>query len=287
METKTNWKNLGQRLTARIRLRTYPLGFKFIKDLAELDRIEAVQKPEFKRTVCQIIGSARWLGKAWSTTGEDQLCQWGGWCLGICPHAPETYASGVAYTCTGMRIAHVPEARRILDALPKIKDQYAAFVVMALDGGTAADHITFDPDLVIIYGEPQQLADIILPSCAALGLPALSSRILGDTGICADGIAAAFITGEPKFFLPCIGDRAYGGTLPSESAVVYPAAAFNEQVLERIEKFSFAQSQILEAALGACPEIVQRMEAHSSLIDPLSKGTPLLPGVPRLKDQAH
>lgn len=272
-----DWKNLSDRVVKLVGLRTKPLGFKFFKSADELKGIEGIARPAFKRTVCQFIGSARYLGQAWGATAEDQFCQAGAWTLGVFPDTPEAFATGELYTDTVLGIATPEAARRIADGLPKNKDKFEAFAVMPLDGGAVAEQITFEPDLVIIYGEPGQLGLLTMTTCAALGIPAFRGRILGDTGICADGIPACWNSGECTFFLPCIGDRAYGGALTSEVAIVFPADKFNDAVVSNMEKLSFPLNWTLSAPLGAYTAAIQLMTLMGASTYPLTKGTPLIP----------
>jgi len=272
-----NLKELSQRLVAHLGLATKPLGFKFIKHADELKDIKGIKRSSFKRPLCQFVGSARYQGRGWGVLPEDQLCHWGAWCAGVFPEFPEAIISGCLYKDKFLDIADDDTARMLASALPKVAEKYDAFAVMPLDGGRASDGITFEPDLVIIYGEPGQIGNLMIPACAALGIPAIEGRMLGDTGICADGIAASWNSGQPRFFLPCIGDRAMGGALPSEVTVVFPAAMFNEKVVSNVEKLKFAPNWLLEAPAGACPEILSLMEAMSASTFPLSRGTPLVP----------
>ena len=272
-----DWKNLSDRVVKLVGLRTKPLGFKFLKSADELKDIEGIQRPAFKRTFCQFIGSARWLGKAWGATAEDQLCQWGAYTVGVFPVEPEALTSGELYCEAVLNIANRQQAKMLADGLPRNKDRFEAFAVMPLDGGIAAKQITFEPDLVIIYGEPGQLGMLIIPLCAALGIPAIKARILGDTAICADGIPAAWNDGEPKFILPCIGDRGFGATLPTEVAMILPADMFNEEVVSNMENLSFPPNWILQAPLGACAEVRGLLIAMAASSFPLERGTPLIP----------
>jgi uncharacterized protein (DUF169 family) len=282
---RQDWKDLSRRLTFHLKLATHPLGFKFIRRSGDMAQIEGLGRSEFKRPLCQFIGSARYLGKAWAVTPEDQLCQWGGWCAGVFPDIPESIISGCLYSDRFLNIADGDTARQISAALPKNEEHFEACAIMPLDGGTAADGITFEPDQVIIYGEPAQIADLIMPACAALGLPAIEARILGDTAICADGIAASWNSGQPRFFLPCIGDRALGGALPSEVAVVFPAVMLTEAVVSNVERLNFSPNWNLEAPVGASPEIRKLMQAMAASTFPLDRGTPIIPEATKEKEQ--
>jgi len=272
-----DWKNLSDRVVRLVGLRTKPVGFKFLKSADELKGIEGIARPAFKRAMCQFIGSARWLGRAWGATAEDHLCQWGAYTAGVFPVEPEALASGMLYAEAVLNIANPQQAKMLADGLPRNKDKFEAFAVMPLDGGIAAEQITFEPDLVIIYGEPGQLGLLIMPLCAVLGIPAIPARILGDTAICADGIPACWNTGEPKFILPCIGDRAFGGTLFSEVAMVLPADKFNDAVVSNMEKLSFPPNMILQAPLGACAEVRGLLTVMAASSFPLDRGTPVIP----------
>ena len=282
----TDWKRVSDGLVSTLLLKTKPIGFKFLKRAEEINEIEAIQRSEFKRTVCQYLGSARYLGKAWGATTEDQFCQSGAWKLGVSPYVPDVYAEQGLYGDKLLNIADSETAKLMVDQLPKNKDSFEAFAVMPLDGGQVADQITFEPDLIIIYGEPGQLGPLVLAACAALKMPAFSGRFLGDTGICADGIPASWNSGEPKLTLPCIGDRAFGGTQTTEVAVVFPAEKLNEDVLENVQKSSIPMQMGLDAPLGASPEIVglQKLMGSSEFeID--AKGTPLVPERNSKKDE--
>jgi uncharacterized protein (DUF169 family) len=273
-----DWKDLSDKLASALLLKTKPIGFKFLKKAEEINEIEGIQRSEFKRTVCQYLGGVRYLGQAWAATAEDQFCQSGAWKLGVSPYVPDIYAEQGLYGDKLLNIADSETAKLMVDQLPKNKDNFQAFAVMPLDGGRVADQITFEPDLVIIYGEPGQLGPLVLGACAALRIPAFSGRFLGDTGICSDGIPASWNSGEPKLFLPCIGDRAFGGTQTNEVAVVFPADKFNEDVVRNVQKSSIPMQMGLDAPLGASPEIVglQKLMGSSEFqID--EKGTPLVP----------
>ena len=273
-----DWKDLSDRLMSTLQLRTKPIGFKFLNKAEEIDEMQGIQRSQFKRTVCQYLGSARYLGKAWAATTEDQFCQSGAWKLGVSPYVPDVYAEQGLYGDKLLNIADPETAKMMVDQLPKNKDSFEAFAVMPLDGGVVADQITFEPDLVVIYGEPGQIGPLVLAACAALKMPAFSGRFLGDTGICSDGIPAAWNSGEPKFFLPCIGDRAFGGTQMSEVAVVFPADKFNEDVVSNVARSSIPMQMGLDAPLGASPEITGLQKLMGSSEFPIDeKGTPLVP----------
>jgi len=273
-----DWKGLSNRVAFAAGLETRPLGFKFFKEEGDLKNISALKRSGFKRTVCQYVGSARYLGKAWAATAQDQLCQVGAWCLGVFPHAPESFLSGELYaTDKVVKVADAETAKKMVEEFPKNKDRFEAFAVMPLDGGTAAGSITFEPDLVIIYGEPGQLGPMIFATCGALGIPAFEGRGLGEVALCSDGLAACWNTGEPKFFMPCIGDRAFGGTSKSEAAIVIPADKFNEAVVGNIEKMRFPRNWGLEAPLGASADVSGLMRLAQASDVPLDQGTPLLP----------
>ncbi len=273
-----NWKDLSDRVVSVLRLKTPPLGFKFFEKAQELESVKGLERSTFKRTVCQFLGSARYLGRAWGATTDDQFCQSGAWKLGVSPHVPDVYAEQGLYGDKLLNIASAETAKKMVDQLPKNKDQFGAFAVMPLDGGRVAKQITFEPDVIIIYGEPGQIGPLVMAACGALDIPAFTGRILGDTGICGDGIPACWNSGEPKFFLPCIGDRAFGGTQANEVALVFPAEKFGEKIVENLEKGTVPPQMGLDAPLGACPDIVGLQKLMGASTFPIDeKGTPLIP----------
>ena len=67
-----NWKNLGQTLEELLRLQTYPLAVKFVKDESEFP--EKVRRPEQKIAICQALTISRRWGWTMGVTEDDSGC---------------------------------------------------------------------------------------------------------------------------------------------------------------------------------------------------------------------
>ncbi len=264
MKKEVDLKRISERLTSFLKLKSSPVGFKFFKSEHDL----ALERPKFKMPVCQIIGNARWNKKVLGATADDMLCHYGAACIGLMDK-PEWLKTGEFYI--ELKVTEDPEvAKAIADGIPKIEKKVEAFAVGPLES------ITFNPDLVIIYGDTEQIMRLITTTCGALKIPRLTMSVLGDTGICGDGIPQAFNTKKPVVFVPCIGDRAYANVTASELAMVFPASVVNEELVDHVEMMDYqlpTPRRNLFAPLGAVEEVMERFVKVS--VRSMDTGTPL------------
>jgi len=82
----------------------------------------------------------------------------------------------------------------------------------------------FDPDLVIVYGNPAQILVLIQAANYGYGegIPSLSTGRFG----CADWIAGVAQVGECRFVIPCSGERVFAGTQDHELSFMIPRDRF-------------------------------------------------------------
>ena len=88
----------------------------------------------------------------------------------------------------------------------------------------ALERCEFDPDLVIVYGNPAQI--LVLVHAANYGHgEGVSSASTGRFG-CADWIAGVPGSEECRYAIPCSGERVFAGTQDHEMSFMIPSSCF-------------------------------------------------------------
>jgi uncharacterized protein (DUF169 family) len=202
-----------------IRPQSFPVGFKFVKA-----RDEVPEKTRFVPdiTICQAYNLARKYG--WTVFfGIETTCPLGVVSFGFA-EPDELYTSGkLAYDAgyaENMEVAPLFE-----EVIPKLQERFEGCIVAPLSRMK-------EVDFVAVYGTPAQILRLIHAVLHSRG-GGLETRIRGR-GACSE-LLEAYIDGEPKFILPCYGDRLFGLTQDSEVAFSFPFS-MAEEIAENLEK---------------------------------------------------
>jgi uncharacterized protein (DUF169 family) len=92
--------------------------------------------------------------------------------------------------------------------------------------------IDFDPDVVLVFGNPAQVMRLVTGALWESG-GYIHSRYSGRTD-CADEVIETMQTGKPQVILPCYGDRIFGQTQDHEMAFSLPWS-FAQTLVEGLE----------------------------------------------------
>ncbi|MGH7358005.1 MAG: uroporphyrinogen decarboxylase family protein, partial [Candidatus Rokuibacteriota bacterium] len=173
---------------------------------------------------CQVIDMARRYGWTIALTRDDSICSLGITALGF-DRPTHLYNSGTL--CEGMYTATKEAGARSEAAVDKFAPgAYHALLVAPLD------RATFEPDVVVVYGNPAQVMRLTQAALWKTG-GRLASSFQGRI-VCADIIVTTMETGQPQVILPCSGDRIFGQTQDHEMAFAIPWARMPE-ILEGLE----------------------------------------------------
>lgn len=183
-------KQANETLNFYIRPQTFPLALKLCKSEAELP--EKVRMPVrdlgYQIALCQGIGIARRYGWTLAIGKDDQCCAGGAMSMGFMSEAQ----------------ASVPtNAEKTLDV-----GKYSHLLVAPLQSAT------FEPDVVVIYGNSAQAMRLVQAASPAFGQGI--SAVASGAGDCGDIIARTSKSGECQFILPSGGDRVFGSTQDNE-----------------------------------------------------------------------
>ena len=211
-----NFKETADFIRNELRLKTFPLSVKFLKDEAAFP--EKTRRPSVvlkKRiTICQGVTMARNYGWTIGLTREDLICVPAMIAFGF-SGAPDQVKS------LGGLFGEVDFSRDdktgILEAESMVllkNNEYEAIAIAPLQKGL------FDPDTVIFYGNPAQVMRMIQAVVYQE-----SRRIKGNFGgkvECAEYLIAPFKTNTPRVVIPGMGDRIFSMTQDDEMVFSMP-----------------------------------------------------------------
>ncbi|TXT58189.1 MAG: hypothetical protein BAJALOKI2v1_420011 [Promethearchaeota archaeon] len=221
-QTLEDYRNAGNELYDKLRLLTYPVAIKFIKDYNEIPKkAQQPSKLNQQLSLCQSFTMARRWGAFVAMTFEDNACvtsslvhQW--------KKVPmeDIIESQVISEYHKDKQAELIVQSQLKDLATKenynkIKD-HKGFVVSPL-------HKTYkEPDIVLIYGDPAQITHIV-HSLTYEGKHLVQSPFIGYGESCIKGVLVPYLTGDPQIVLPGTGDRTLSLTKEEEMAIGLPA----------------------------------------------------------------
>ena len=219
-ETKmTDWAELTREMERLLHLRTYPVAYKRLEKVEELEKIPKVRRFDRNFTFCQI----------------PTLVRRGGWTIGVtrdnlgerCARInglAATTEEEVSREATGFAttwFSTVEEARKQMAVYPLVPPG-EALVLAPLASGK------FDPDVILIYGNPAQLM-LLMNGLQFKDYERFQFFFIGE-GACADGLAQCYTSGKPALAIPCLGERRFGGVTEDELVLALPPGMMGKAV---------------------------------------------------------
>ncbi len=192
-----------------LRLRTFPVGLKFVRKKEELKNIKRLKMHE--GTLCQAVSAARTFGWSLGVVAEGLMTI----CSGVfgLAESPEKVKDGTLRQLAWC--GKKEDAKKFEDSIPRIPlGKYEAILIGALSGGL------FDPDVVLFYGNPAQMI-FVINALQYEDYERLGFYCVGESS-CADSIVQCFLSGKPALSIPCFGERRYGHAQDDELAIAIP-----------------------------------------------------------------
>ncbi len=207
-------KELNEVLHKYVKLQTYPVGVKLVESESEVPFRAKRPKRDFghRITTCMAYNIARRQGWVIATFFDDLNCIPGIFVVGM-KEMPEYYTEG--HACAGFYTKTLEAGRKTESETPRLPVHPNRGLVFA-----PLHRCEFDPDLVIIYGNPAQVNLLI---CAALYHQ--GGRLQGSASgrlDCSDMIVQTLIDDECQFVVPCNGDRIFSMVDDNEMAFTIP-----------------------------------------------------------------
>jgi uncharacterized protein (DUF169 family) len=218
-------KEMDAQLNKYLRLATFPIGVKLLREPEDLNNIQFLKTPEEKVALCQIFSYARYYGWTMGCVNEDNVCPLADITIGF-EESSKLFEEGAFFV--GRYNETKEAAVKTAATIQKLEfDKFKAIVAGSLN------RIDFEPDLILIWGNSAQIMRIIQGYLWKRG-----GRISISTfcdGVCADTISTALITGELQIAFPCLGDRRYGMATDTDLIASIPFNLIDE-ILEGLEK---------------------------------------------------
>ncbi|NLI82719.1 MAG: DUF169 domain-containing protein [Deltaproteobacteria bacterium] len=222
-----NYKDFSEEITRLIRPQSYPLGLKLVKSGGQLPE-DATRPSKYgvRISLCQWTNMARRWGRPLGVVAEDINCTPCLAALGLkrmeSSRALSQYFLEMGYMDS---IELAEKAVRGLDPIPA--GEFAGVAVFPLEMASV------DPDVVLIYGNPAQMARLAAGYLYHSG-ELIESRTTGFGISCLSAVKPNF-TGKPAFVHPGRGERILAGTDESEMFLTLPASSC-ESLLDGLRK---------------------------------------------------
>ncbi len=206
------WSQWTRRMEHYLRLKTFPVGLKMLEDPEDLGKNPWLRRTPEKLTFCQMITIVRTFDWTIGGTADDLVPP-------VCPSVlglaeiPDFVADGTMRSVVWLeKKEDAAMCEHVMKRIPPGK--YNAFMLAP----TAYD--PFVPDIVLIYGNPAQMALMI----NAIQFDRYERMVFYSVGesSCSDVIARCFVDRVPALSIPCYGERRFGHAQDDELAIGLP-----------------------------------------------------------------
>lgn len=222
-----DYKCFSEDITRLIRPQSYPLGMKLLKDLNTFPE-KAVRPSKYgiRISLCQWTTMARRWGRILGAVADDINCTPCLAALGLKRmennNALSEYFLDMGYLDS---IELAEKATRELDPIPP--GEIGGIVFFPIEMAPV------EPDVVLIYGTPSQMARLAAGHLYHHG-ELIESKTTGFGLSCLAAVKPHF-TGKPAFVHPGRGERILAGTDESEMLFTFPAK-YCESLLDGLKK---------------------------------------------------
>lgn len=221
-----NVAEINEKLNQYLRPATFPVAVRMLISDEEVAKEREGQKTrQILMPVCQGISLSRRYGWRVILGAEDMSCPYAAVILGFVSPKPEFLDGSI----------EVPYWVKTKEARSKIarnvaKLEYGRYKAVLSAPLATAD---FDPQLVVIYGNPAQMMRLV-QSCIYLTGEPVVSQSYATVG-CSSYISRVILTGECQFILSGAGDRIFAATQDHEACFSIPMSKM-EGVLKGLEE---------------------------------------------------
>jgi len=221
-----NLKEVNEALNFYVRPQTFPVAVRMCQSSEELPDKTRIPLRDMGTTitVCQGIGLARRYGWTIAIGKDDESCPHGLFILGFVPG--KSYLDGSSGKAAGIESREA--SARVAQGLSRL--EYGKYSHMLVAPLHKAD---FEPHLIIVYGNPAQVARLVQGAIALTG-EALNTPATGGIA-CSPLIARTMLTDECQTILAGAGDRYFALTQDHELAFTVPLSKV-ESTIQGLER---------------------------------------------------
>jgi uncharacterized protein (DUF169 family) len=213
-----DWANAARELDQYLRLKTFPLAFKLFASVDALEKVKGIRRLDYKPRLCQLITMARVHGWTLGATAEELGSPVCASIIGL-TEPPRELMMGK--TLSGIMYKTADDAQKHEKAVPRLATgKYKAVAIAPLKAKK------FEPDIVLIYGNPAQVF-MLVAAFQWQDFEPLESLCVGESS-CADAIVRCYLTDKPSIALPSYAERRYGQAQDDEMVIALPATSVDK-----------------------------------------------------------
>jgi uncharacterized protein (DUF169 family) len=207
---------IGEALQTYVRPQTHPVAVGMVGRVDDIPEKARMPKRDAGRTMalCQGLTLARRHGWLVAMGLDDMLCPLGALTVGFVA-AKEKFLDGSFAIPFWVKDQSVRS--RMAKAIPQLEVGKYTHVLLA-----PLQRAEFEPDVIIVYGDPAQIARLIQAAAYETGEPVTSVSVGGFA--CGGEITMPMLTGACQYIMTGGGDRAIAQTQDHEAAFAMPAA---------------------------------------------------------------
>jgi len=224
MRTSRDWGKVVRRMELLMRLKSFPVAFKLLEKKEALAEVPFLRRMNHKVTLCQLITTVRTYDRTVGADLDDFISP-------MCPSIigltalPEVVRDGTFRSIVWTKTRE--DGRKFENSIPRLpagKYQAAALAPLVYN--------PFDPDIVLIYGNPAQMI-LLINALQFEDYEVMEFYCVGESS-CSDVIARCYLRGKPSLSIPCYGERRYGHAQDDELVMALPAGMM-EKALRGLE----------------------------------------------------
>ena len=209
-------KNLNEAIDSNVKPATFPVAVRLAKKGEELNQRYKRPEADFghRVAVCQGMSIARTFGWTIKFENTDHACPLA---LVAAGHIkPDKFLDGTVADL----YQDDPEVAKRMEAVYPRQEVGAVDQIWL----SAIGRCEYDPDLVVVYGNPAQILVLIHAANYGRG-EGVTSSSTGRFG-CANWIAGVVQSDECEYTIPCSGERVFAGTQDHEMSFMIPRSRF-------------------------------------------------------------
>jgi uncharacterized protein (DUF169 family) len=218
-----NYAEASDFVRNNLRLKTFPVAVKFLKDKTFPEKTRQPSVVMGKRVaICQAVTMARIYGWTVGLTKEDVVCVPAAIAFGFSTSTDSAASLGKLF-CGGSYSKTEEIGQAEATTIQRLeKDEYEAILLAPLQ------RAAFEPDTIAFYGNPAQLMRLVHAWTYGQG-----KRVQGHFGgkvECTEYLLAPFKTQTPRIAVPGTGDRVFSMTQDDEIVFSIPGKFLAELV---------------------------------------------------------
>lgn len=219
-------QEISKAIEKYIRPQTFPVAVRLISSGEEIPEKARRPKRDLGVTMplCQGVSLARRYGWLLAMGQEDMYCPLGSLTLGFLP-AKDKFLDGSFNIPPWIKDKEL--RAKVSQGVPRLEHGKYSDIIMA-----PLHQTVFEPQVIITYANPAQLARLIQSAVATSGEPVTSTAAGGFA--CGGEITVPILTDKCQCIVTGGGDRSLAQTQDHEAAFAIPASKF-EQIVEGLE----------------------------------------------------